>query len=268
MSSVRDERKRTRGYRGALRTYLEAIRRVEFLSPSGEFRLAARSQERDEEARKALVEANLRYVVKIAHEYRRYGTPLEDLIAEGNLGLMVAAERFDPSRQVRFSHYSAWWIRKYMVSALSRNLAQSSSPSPADAIPVPAESRPAAPRGRAPADPARRRRGRQKLVSLEAFTRENGDRGFVETLAANNEHPSALILQKELADAIRTVLHLLPRQERLILTTRYGLDGDEPMTLHEIGRAMGLTCERVRQLEVGALSRARRLLLARKIRPR
>lgn len=268
MKDGQDGTRRSGGYRGALRTYLEAIRRVEFLSPSGEFQLASRSRERDEGARRALVEANLRYVVKIAHEYRRYGTPLEDLIAEGNLGLMVAADRFDPSRQVRFSHYAAWWIRKYMVSALSRNLAQNSSPPPAEpagahvATPTPSD------RGRSAADPARRRRGRQRLVSLEAFTREDGDRGFVETLAAENESPSALIFQRELADAIRTLLPLLPRQERLILTTRYGLDGDEPMTLHEIGRAMGLTRERVRQLEVAALSRTRRLLLARKIRPR
>jgi RNA polymerase nonessential primary-like sigma factor len=181
---------------------------------------------------------------------------------------MVAAERFDPSRQVRFSHYAAWWIRKYMVSALSRRLAQSSSPVPAD--PPSAHDEDPSPALRDPraADPAPRRQGRQKLVSLEAFTREDGDRSIVETLAANNEHPSVLILKRELADAIRTVLPHLPRQERLILTTRYGLDGEEPMTLHEIGRAMGLTRERVRQLEVAALSRTRRLLLARRIRPR
>jgi RNA polymerase sigma factor (sigma-70 family) len=189
------------------------------------------------------------------------------LISEGNIGLMVASQRFDPSRRVRFSNYAAWWIRKYMVAALSRNVSQNSSLSPAHA-PRGAEEVPAGRSDPPSSATARRRPARQKLVSLEAFTRSDGDRSFLENLAAENGDPDAPMLQKELADAISAVLYLLPRQERLILTTHYGLDDEESLTLHEIGRAMGCTRERVRQLEVKALARARRILRSRKIGPR
>ncbi len=268
MTDGREPKKRPAGYRGALHRYLESIRKFEFLTPSGEYRIASRVVEQDQGARNALVEANLRYVVKIAHEYRHYGTPLEDLISEGNIGLLEAARRFDPSRRVRFTNYAAWWIRKYMVAALSRNVAQGSSLTPAPSGEKDDEGGPpsiADPAGRTP--PTERRRAtRQRLISLEAFTRSDGDRGILEKLAATVEDPDELILQQELADAIRAILPFLPKQERLILTTRYGLDGDVPLTLHEIGRALGCTRERVRQLEVKALARSRRLLLAR--RPR
>jgi len=261
-SSSSNPKKRSPGYRGALHRYLESIRDYEFLTPSGEFKIATRAMEQDQAARNALVEANLRFVVKIAREYRNYGTAVEDLISEGNLGLMEAARRFDPSRRVRFSNYAAWWIRKYMVAALSRNVVQGSSLSPA---PPKTKAAPGPARGTSPTTPkdARRRPARQKLISLEAFTRTNGDRGILEKLAADVDDPDDLILQQELADAIRAILPFLPKQERLIVTTRYGLDGDVPLTLHEIGRALGCTRERVRQLEVKALARARRLLLAR-----
>ena len=261
-SSSSNPKKRSPGYRGALHRYLESIRDYEFLTPSGEFKIATRAMGQDQAARNALVEANLRFVVKIAHEYRSYGTPIEDLISEGNLGLMEAARRFDPSRRVRFSNYAAWWIRKYMVAALSRNVVQGSSLSPRRPKPreVPG---PAAGTSPTTQQDAPRRPARQKLISLEAFTRTNGDRGILEKLAADVDDPDDLILQQELADAIRAILPFLPKQERLILTTRYGLDGDVPLTLHEIGRALGCTRERVRQLEVKALARARRLLLAR-----
>ncbi len=259
-SSGSNPKKRSPGYRGALHRYLESIRDYEFLTPSGEFKIATRAMEQDQAARNALVEANLRFVVKIAHEYRSYGTPIEDLISEGNLGLMEAARRFDPSRRVRFSNYAAWWIRKFMVAALSRNVVQGSSLSPTPPKPKDA---PAGRTSAAAQKDAPRRPARQKLISLEAFTRVDGDRGILERLAADVEDPNELILHQELADAIRGILPFLPKQERLILTTRYGLDGDVPLTLQELGRALGCTRERVRQLEVKALARARRLLLAR-----
>jgi RNA polymerase primary sigma factor len=267
MTDSRDGRRRASGYRGALQSYLLAIRRYEFLSTSGEFRLATRSHEKDDAARKELIESNLRFVVRIAREYRNSGSPIEDLISEGNLGLMEAARRFDPARGVRFSSYAAWWIRKFMVAALNRTLSQVSSPSP-DPPKAAAVERAAGSPGAAPWEPRSGRPARQRLVSLEAFTRGDGDRGILEKLAAEGEDPDVPILQRELADAIRAILPFLPKQERLILTTHYGLDGEPPLTLHAIGRTLGCTRERVRQLKVKALTRARRLLLARRIDPR
>jgi RNA polymerase primary sigma factor len=240
-------RRAAASYRGALQSYLASIRKYEFLSTSGEFRVATQIRQQDEAARRELIESNLRFVVRIAREYRNSGSPIEDLISEGNVGLMEAARRFDPSRGVRFSSYAAWWIRKHMVAALNRTLSQTSSPTPAAT------------------EVGSHRPARQRLVSLEAFTQDDADRGILEKLAAEAEDPEAPILQKELADAIRAILPSLPKQERVILTTHYGLDREAPMTLREIGRVLGCSRERVRQIKVRALERTRRLLLARRI---
>ncbi len=258
MKEPRGGKKRIAGYQGALRTYLRSIHQYPFLSASDEHQIAIRVREQGNEAGHALVEANLRLVAKIAHEYRHAGIPVEDLISEGNIGLIESARRFDPARGVRFSSYAAWWIRKYMVAALSRNILQVSSP-----VPAGAEDQEAA--GVSGPGAESNRSARQRLISIDDFTRGDGDRGVLEKIAAETEDPHAPIFQRELADEIRAVLPSMSKQERLILTTRYGLDGETPMTLLAIGRAMGFTRERVRQLEVKALARARRLILARRV---
>jgi RNA polymerase primary sigma factor len=258
MSNERDGGRRAPGYRGSLDAYLRSIRRYRFLTTSGEYRLVREEEGGGEVWREKLVEANLRFVVKIARSYRRFGTPVEDLISEGNIGLIEAARRFDPSRGVRFSSYAAWYIRKYMISALVHHQTQNSVPEPV----APGET-----------SASRRAKGtrprRQKLVSLDDFTSDPGDRSLSEKRAATNgDEPEALILQHELAEAIRTVLPKLPSVERRILVAHYGLDGEPPLTLQEIGRALGYTRERVRQIEVRGLARARRLLLSSRIDPR
>ncbi|MBZ5640493.1 MAG: sigma-70 family RNA polymerase sigma factor [Acidobacteriia bacterium] len=265
MTNPPHRKARGSGYRGALESYLREIRQYDFLSTSGEFRVAVKSHARDEEARKLLIESNLRFVVRIAREYRNSGTPIEDLISEGNLGLMEAARRFDPTRGVRFSSYAAWWIRKHMVAALNRTVSQLSSP-----LPQPTDGNGASAGSPAGArrDLPPRRAARQRLVSLEAFTRSDGDRGILEKLATDDDGPDVPLLQQELADAIRAILPFLPKQERLILSTHFGLDGEVPLTLHAIGRTLGCSRERVRQLEVKALTRARHLLLGRRFDPR
>lgn len=267
MTDHKDGRRRPEGYRGALPTYLKSIRRYQFLTTSGEFRLLSRRDGGDS-TRKDLVEANLRFVVKLARQYRFCGAPLEDLISEGNIGLMEAARRFDPSRGVRFSSYAAWWIRKYMVSALNRYQAQASSPAAAPAVESGAGARGAEPDAPTEAADAHHRPPRQKHLSFDEFVRQDGDRDIVEKLAApENTDPDDRILRKELADAVRSVLPALSRQEQQILTAHYGLDGNPAQTLQQIGRALGCTRERVRQLEVKALARVRRLV-AQKFRHR
>jgi len=259
MSDERDEKRRAAGYRGALDAYLRSIRRYRFLTTSGEFRLVHQAHEGGEAWRAKLVEANLRYVVKIARSYRRYGAIVEDLISEGNIGLMDAARRFDPSRGVRFSSYAAWYIRKYMISALIRHQTQGSTPQ-LEPKPEGAPGRRVGRSGRPP---------RQRLVSLDDFMSDSGDRALAEKLAATNGgDPSESILQDELAAAIRTLLPRLPAVERRILVAHYGLDGEPSLTLQEIGRALGYTRERVRQIEARGLARARRMLLAKRIGPR
>ena len=235
-------------YRGAVESYLKAIRRYNLLTKSGEHRLATAGRSGTESAVNALVEANLRLVVKIAKEYRNSYVGFDDLIAEGNLGLIEAARRFDPDRGVRFVSYATWWIRKHMLRAMDRQAHQSSTPRPEGG-----ESGTHAAAGR--------RSTRQRILSFDEFMNDSSDRHVIESIVGESEkNPEGSILERQLAEALRSVLHRLPAKERDILARHFGLDGSPPLTLADIGDAIGLTRERVRQLELRALDRARRLL--------
>lgn len=237
------------GYQGALASYLKAIKRYQLLSQSGEHNLASQNTK---QAKHSLVESNLRLVVKIAKEYRTASIGLEDLISEGNLGLIEAAERFDPSRGVRFLSYASWWIRKYMLRALERHVHLTSSPKPA---------------GRERDGTVTARPERQRILSLGDFLQTSGERDIIETIASESaDGPEARILATDLVQALVSVLHILSKREREILVEHFGLDGTPGRTLQEIGEARGITRERVRQLERRALSRARNLMQERGLR--
>jgi RNA polymerase primary sigma factor len=247
-------------YRGALERYFRSIERYRLLTPSGEHRLVEERENGHDSAWCALVEANLRLVIKIAREYRSAGPSLEDLISEGNIGLMKAARRFDPSRGVRFASYAAWWIRKQVVAAVHRHAALSSVPM----VSASNSRESGVDRGR-PSGHARQK-SRQRVLSLEEFTATDERRSLSDVLLASSAiDADEMILEQELAEAIRAVLDRLPKQDRLILGAHFGLDDAPPITLQKIGRLLGITRERVRQLEARALERVRRMLLARKI---
>ena len=218
------------GYRDALQSYLKTIRRYKLLTQSGEYRLAVASQEGVELAKKQMVEANLRLVVHLAKEYRHTRVPFEDLIAEGNLGLIEAVNRFDPDRGVRFVAYAAWWIRKYMLQAVQRQSNRQSQ------------------------------RGR-RVLSFAEFMRDSSDTHVLEGVPDQSaEDPENVALERQLESALVSVLHRLPAREREILSAHFGLDGRPPRSLKEIGRSIDLTRERVRQIELRAFDRVRRLL--------
>jgi RNA polymerase sigma factor (sigma-70 family) len=232
---------------GALTSYLRSIRRYQLLTQSGEVHLAT---QKTDAAKQQLVESNLRLVVKIAKEYRNASIGLEDLISEGNFGLIEAAERFDPGRGVRFVSYATWWIKKYMLRALERHAHFTSTPQPGSAPP---EGRRA---GRGP---------RIRIISLHEFMQDSGARDVIETLGSEAaDGPEEQMLEHQLAEALASVLDRMPPRESEILAEHYGLAGREPRTLQEIGENYGLTRERVRQLELRALGRARRLLQERR----
>jgi len=221
-----------------LRVYLSSIRRYPLLSRTGEHRLALESRRGVEEAHRALVEANLRLVVKIVLGYRPSGVLVEDLISEGNIGLMEAARRFDPSRGVRFASYAAWWIRKFVGAALERNAAQSSLP--------------------VPASPGGERR---RIASLDSVLSDAGEGSSPHAgLCERRSGPEELALEQDLEQALRSILHKMPATERTVLEVRYGLADGRVKTLQEVGVLLGCTRERVRQIEQRALERARRLL--------
>lgn len=253
-------KRRVPRYAGALSSYIRSIQRFDLLTRSGEHRLAVRGHEGASGAQRALVESNLRLVVKLAMEYHQPGLPVDDLIAEGNLGLLEAARRFDPERGVRFASYATWWIHKFLIAAVNRQRLQTTVPGP-----VVRETQPRAPNGsrRAPPAPPQdpRHAPRARVLSFEEFMQNSGDRHFLESLADRDSlNPETVAVENELADALVAILDRIPRIEREILQARYGLHGTPSRTLQELADVMGYTRERVRQIEIRALARARRLL--------
>lgn len=228
---------------GSLELYLRDIARSNPLPRAREAELAGRWRKMgDRRALETLVQANLRFVVSVARRYRNRGLPLEDLVNEGNLGLLRAAERFEPDRGVRFISYAVWWIRQAILRALSR----------AEAPILPDAGRPGARRGGA-SDRARRR---LRIVSLDDPAGDRGD-GRLRDLVADERAPSpdAGLERRRLRDRLDARLATLPEREERVLRLYFGLDGTAPAGLAEIGRALGVSRERARQIKATALAR-------------
>ncbi|MDX1579840.1 MAG: RNA polymerase sigma factor RpoD/SigA [Gemmatimonadota bacterium] len=209
--------------------YLREIATVPLLSREEEIELARRIREGDEGARHRLVSANLRFVVSVAKRYQYRGVPLADLVNEGNIGLLKAAERFDETRGVRFISYAVWWIRQAMSQAIARGSA-----------------------------PAAGRQPPPHLVSLE--TPLGNDRGarLQDVVPDLEKEPPDVTLDREVRrHLLDRGLLTLPSREQYVLRLYYGLDGDVPRTLGEIGAELGVTRERVRQIKDRALARLR-----------
>lgn len=277
---VREESRETS--RANLALYLAEIARIPLLGREEELALARRARAGDEEAKARLIEANLRLVVQIARRYLNRGLPLPDLIAEGNLGLIRAVEKFDPERGLRFSTYAAWWIRHAIVRALANQARLIRLPVHVEMLLgryVKEQQRLTQALGRPPS--ARELAGalglseeqveeleeiRQQPVSLDTPLGE--DRGRVaDVVPDQSADPSAALtsLFRQRTDLV-SVLDDLAANERLVLRKRFGLDG-EPMTLEAIGRQLGVTRERVRQIEAAGLRKLRALLRARGVDP-
>ena len=268
--------------REILGLYLQEIGRIKLLTADEEQELARRVQSGDKEAERRLVEANLRLVVHIARRYLKRGLSLLDLIEEGNLGLLHAARKFKPDRGTRFSTYATWWIRQAAVRALANQARVIRLPVHVELLLAQSvKKREALTKelGRSPtAEELARALGwsvsdlehleslRQQPVSLDAPVGEEGRARLLEIVRDPSAAPddrlgAALRTRNDLAGVLKD----LPDVERNVVTLRFGLGAEEPMTLEAIGRRMGLTRERVRQIEAGALKRLRALLAARDV---
>jgi RNA polymerase primary sigma factor len=259
---------------GALAQYLEELSELDLLTPEEERELAYRVQEGDQEAKACLIQANLRFVVTVAKEYRNLGMSLSDLISEGNLGLIQAADRFDPARGFKFISYAVWWIRHAILSALadrgrairipqnrtqmlqriletSRRLEQETGQRPTSAE-IARELQMAPERVDSVIATGRSNR------SLDAPSRHGDeDRRLSDIMHGGEQSPEEDAMDSLLYEEIQGTLESLDEREADIVRLYYGIGGRDSMTLDEIARHYGLTRERVRQIKEKALSRLR-----------
>jgi len=270
----------------SVQAYLQAIGNIPLLSPSEEMELAKRVAKGDEEAKRKLIEANLRLVVSIAKKYigRSKSLTLLDLIQEGNIGLFKAVEKFDYRKGYKFSTYATWWIRQAITRALAdqskiiripvhmvetiskytqvkRRLLQELGREP-----YPEEI--AAEMGESVEKIKQIQTINQETLSLEAPV---GDDEEDATLSEFIEDEKAVIPSKEAArrllkDQLKEILKELNPRERKILNMRFGLEDGVTHTLEEVGKVFGVTRERIRQIEAKALEKIRKHKLAKKLK--
>lgn len=260
----------------ALDKYLNDIGKIPMLSADDEAELARRIRSGDQDALEKLTKSNLRFVVSVAKQYQNQGLSLSDLINEGNVGLMKAARRFDETKGFKFISYAVWWIRQSILQAIveySRivrlplnkvgsynkvNEAFLSFIQKFEREPTSEELAEILEMN--PKEVNNMLKGNGRHVSVDApISGEEGDSTMLDVITgAENMVPDAQMMEQSLRDEVRHGLAILSTREVEVLSAYYGLDGQKPLTLEEIGEMYNLTRERVRQIKERALRRLRK----------
>ena len=268
----------------ATNLYLREIGYAPLLSAEEEVHFGRLVQKGDNNARKRMIESNLRLVVKISRRYVNRGLPLLDLIEEGNLGLMRAVEKFNPELGYRFSTYATWWIKQTIERALmnqtrtirlpihvvkrmnsylraARELANRLDHDPsaeeiAQLLDIPS------------ADVAKMLELNERVSSVDVPMGRSGEKTVVETIADElSSSPEESLEDIEISEEISELLEELTEKQAEVICRRFGLRGHDPQTLEEVGVAVGLTRERVRQIQVEALRRLRTMMVREGLNP-
>lgn len=258
-----------------LACYLKEIRRCDLLTKEREYDLAVRFRATGcRQSRNELLTSNLRFVVKIANEYRDLGMPIEDLLCEGNLGLIEAVERYDPSRGTKFTTYAAWWIRKAILLALGEQSGPVRKPRNHHRRVREihdAEENLRRVLGRGPRREELSGQLSRSVASIDrTLMRDMKEVCLDDTTAAGNPlsgslpdphaaSPEEEMVQRDMYEFVQTAVNQLKAQERVVISLRFGIGSDRPHTLSEIGSAIGVSRERVRQVEQRATLRLRKI---------
>jgi RNA polymerase primary sigma factor len=257
-----------------LEVYFRDINRYDLITREDEVALALRIKAGEDEALQCLVRANLRFVVSVAKRYINQGLMLSDLINEGNLGLLKAAHRFDEKRGYRFISYAVWWIRQSIMQALldkSRTIrlpqnqtallikiSRTRSILQNEGNPQPTPDQIAQRLDLDVADVVHALRSDRTELALEDSGVEGGDRPLAEVIEdTSQEPPDFAVLQRGLREDVRKCLAVLSDREAQIIVQYFGLSFEEAQTLEVIGRRLGLTRERIRQIKEKALAKLR-----------
>lgn len=277
---MRTPSKRNLAREGSLDRYLKEISAYPLIDREEEIRLAREIRRGEQWALDKLVRSNLRFVVSVAKKYQNQGVPLADLINEGNMGLIRAAQKFDETKGIKFISYAVWWIRQAILQALAEQ---------SRIVRVPLNRAGALHRIGRKSSNLLQELGREPTVEEIAEGMEISREEVERTLAISQSHlsldapvtpgednrlldylpdqcsrgPEEEAFEKALRDTVNEALSTLKEREARILRLYFGLDDQEPMTLEEIGDSMGITRERVRQIKEKALNRLRHASRAR-----
>lgn len=258
--------------------YLNDISRTPLLTAEDELRIGRLVCEGDEDARKQMIESNLRLVVNVAKKYRHRGLPFLDLVNEGNLGLIHAVEKYEPEKGFRFSTYATWWIRQAIERAImlqtrvirlpvhvvkelnsclvtAKNLIKTLGREPASAE--------IAAQLDKPTEEVRHAMMlNEDVISADTPLHEDSTKTLLDSVSdQSNLNPMDMLISHDLHIILMSSLDVLDGKQREVIVRRFGLEGYERQTLEEVGKAIGLTRERVRQIQLSGLRSLRRVLL-------
>ena len=257
-----------------LTMYLKEINKIPLLSHEEETELALKAQKGDVAAKNKIINANLRFVVNVAKKYQNHGLDLEDLISEGNIGLMTAIEKFDVSKGYHFISYAVWWIRQCILKAVCEKSRAIRLPLNKANELVRIEHARKVVAGKKTEQQEYEEIGRmlnmdsahvrdminvsQEMISLDAelSSTEDGHNQLLDYQEDTNyKKPEEQVIENSLSSEINTVLKTLSPKEAKVIKLRYGLNGAKPMSLKEVGDRCNLTKERIRQIEKHAIIR-------------
>lgn len=256
----------------SLKKYLKEISKIPRITPDEEKKLGSMIKKGNKEAIKKLVEANLRFVVSYSKKYRGCGLSFLDLINEGNIGLIEAAKRFDPKKNVKFITYAVWWVRQAIIHALSNHSGAFRLPQKkantlyrigktVSTLLIDLERTPS------PEEIAEKMdlsveeinsliQAADENISLDQVIDEEHEFQLSDKLEQDSIPPADItLIRSSLKNQIKACLDELDKKEELVIRLRFGLDGQEPKTLKEIGEIMNLSRERIRQIEAQALTK-------------